>query len=234
MKLALMQPYFFPYIGYFQLLNAVDHFVIYDDCQYIKQGWVNRNRYLNNGSPVYFTLPVSKGSMHDLMVDKTIQPQWLKKEAKKFLKSLKQSYSKAENSELLDFIESVVLFESSDMVDYVENSIVKVCDILDIKTTISRSSLLGCDLSNNGQDRVLDVCKKLKATTYINPVGGAELYSKSEFSDQGIKLYFHKTSKIEYMQVGKEEHIPYLSIIDMLLNNGVEKTKSMLREYCLV
>ncbi|MCW7551389.1 WbqC family protein [Endozoicomonas gorgoniicola] len=234
MRLGLMQPYFLPYIGYWQLINLVDHFIIYDDVQYIKQGWVNRNRYLNNRKPTFFTIPVSKGSMKDHMLDKKIQPQWHKKEADKFIKSLKQNYLKSDYAELIDFFEKIVLFQSSDMVEYLHNSITKVCELLDIDTKITFSSSLKRNMNLSGQKSVLDICKMVNANAYTNPIGGAEIYDKEYFEDSSVELSFIRAKPIEYSQLGKNKFVPYLSIIDMLFNCGIAGTKEYLTEYELL
>ena len=219
MKLAIMQPYFLPYIGYWQLIKHVDHFVIYDDVQYIKNGWVNRNRYLNNGQATYFTIPVSKGSMNDLMTDKKIRPHWKGKETIKLLKSIKQSYKKTIGfDEFYEVFERILLFETDDMTCYIENSIQEICALLDIETKVTKSSELKRDRYLRGQEAVLDVCASLEATHYINPLGGMGLYDRGDFNKNKLDLSFIKTN----------EYLPHLSIIDFIFNSGVRETK-----YCL-
>ncbi len=82
MKLAIMQPYFFPYIGYFQLINTVDEFVVYDNIEFTKKGWINRNRILVNGKDEYITLPIKKDSDFLHVKDRFLAETWSKDSAK--------------------------------------------------------------------------------------------------------------------------------------------------------
>lgn len=234
MKVALMQPYFLPYIGYWQLIKAVDTFVIYDDIQYIKQGWVNRNRCIVSGKVSYFTLPVSKGSMNDLIKDKTIQPQWFNKEREKFIKSLYQNYGKSQHSNLLDRIVKIISFDSKELSIFLGYIIKEICILLDISTDITHSSLINHNRSLTGENRVIDICKALDAKQYINSIGGIDLYSKEDFKENNIELKFVKSSLIAYKQINYNSFEPFLSILDVLFNCGIEKTKKMLLEFDLV
>lgn len=234
MKVALMQPYFLPYIGYWQLIKAVDIFVIYDDVQYIKQGWVNRNRFIVNGKVSYFTLPVSKGSMNDLIKEKTIQPQWFNKEREKFIKSLCQNYGKSQHASLLDKIVKIIRFDSKELSVFLGYIIKEICKLLDISTDITCSSLINHNRSLTGENRVIDICKAFDAKQYINSIGGTDLYSGEDFKENNIELRFVKSNLIEYRQINCNSFEPFLSILDVLFNCGIEKTKQMLLDFDLV
>ena len=231
MKVALMQPYFLPYIGYWQLINCVDCFIIYDDCQYIKQGWVNRNRFINNGSVSYFTLPVSKGSMRDLISEKRIQAQWFNKEKKKVIKSVMQSYGKVADQYLIDKIINILDFECEVLSDFLKHSIDEICKLLEINTNIILSSSLEYDRGLKADDKIIKMCNILDARDYVNTVGGKELYKKEDFKKKGVNLFFIESSIKKYQQVGTVEFHPYLSVIDVMLNCGLDKTKDMLNAF---
>lgn len=188
-----MQPYFLPYLGYFQLINAVDQFIIYDDVDYIKQGWVNRNRLIISGNSQYFTVPLQKASSNQLIMNTQINQQrtafWLKK----FTKSIKQSYSKAGNLQvgldLLNFIKQKIT--ACDTIDQINKlTLYWVCQYLEITTPFSCSSDKIDSRELNGPERVLDICRRTGAEKYINPIGGKELYSKEEFKSKKIELAF--------------------------------------------
>lgn len=234
MKVALMQPYFLPYIGYWQLIKAVDIFVIYDDVQYIKQGWVNRNRFIVNGKVSYFTLPVSKGSMNDLIKEKTIQPQWFNKERGKFIKSMMQNYGKSQYASLLDKIVEVIRCDDNELSVFLEHTLKEICLLLDINTNVIRSSKINHNRDLIGAKRVIDICKSLGTKQYINSIGGIELYSKGEFKESGIDLKFIKSTLVPYEQIGCKSFEPNLSILDVLLNCGIEQFQVMLNQYKLI
>lgn len=234
MKLAIMQPYFFPYIGYFQLMNAVDKFVFYDDVTFIKQGWINRNRILLNDKEHLFSVPIKDISSNKFIKDVKIHQDLYHIFKKKLLKTIKQSYSKS------PFFESVfLLFQDTlnckveTINDLAKHSIKSICKYLYIDTILIDSSV---DYQNghlHAQERVLDICKKENTNTYINAIGGKDLYSKDEFSRNGIGLFFLKPLIIEYKQFNND-FVPWLSIIDIMMFNGKDRIKKMLNNYVLI
>lgn len=236
MKLAIMQPYFFPYIGYFQLINAVDKFIIYDDVNYIKQGWINRNSILIQNKPNLFTLPLNNSSsflkINEVLVDAKRYSYWLEK----FLKTLELSYKKAPMFEAAyNLIKHILSLEinSSNIALLNYQSIKAICSYLEIKTALVPSSSIYQNAHLKAQERILDICTTEKAKTYINPSGGIELYNKEEFKDQDIDLWFLKSSPIAYRQF-TDEFCPWLSIIDVIMFNSPEDTKLLLKKYELV
>jgi hypothetical protein len=179
-----MQPYFFPYIGYFQLIGAVDQFVIYDTVKYTKKGWINRNRMLRNGVPVTFTIPLEKASDYLYIRDRKIAPGF---DPLRLRGQIEGAYRKApEFAHVMPLVEAALMHESDNLFDYISHALELTCAHLGLKTPICKSSAIegATDLMN--QDRVLDICERVGATTYINPVGGVELYDAAAFSARGI------------------------------------------------
>ena len=230
-KIAIMQPYFFPYIGYWQLINSVDTFVLYDNIQFTKKGWINKNRYLENGKDKLFSICIEKDNHLLNVIDRVISPEFNKK---KLLSQLQNAYAKAPyKKDVLPFLEEVINFESTNLFDYIHNSIVKTMEYLDIKTQMIISSHIDCNHDLKSSDRVIDICRSVNASDYINPIGGVELYDKQDFKTHGINLYFLKTNDIKYRQFNNE-FIPNLSIIDVLMFNSPENIKEMLNQYVLI
>lgn len=229
MVLAIMQPYLFSYIGYWQLINAVDTFVIYDDVNFIKQGYINRNNILSNGNSQQFTLELIGASSN-----KFINEIKVGNNSKKIMKSLKQSYTKAPYfNDILELIETILMQEEKNLAKFIGFSLIQISNYLDINTQFIYSSDIKKDNNLKAQEKVLDICKRLEATNYINAIGGQELYNKDDFSNENIKLNFLETELTEYKQL-KNEFIPYLSIIDILMFNSKDEIKEMLNNYKLV
>mgnify|MGYP002632649357 CR=1 FL=1 len=229
MKLAIMQPYFFPYIGYFQLINAVDRFVIYDDVNYIKRGWINRNRILLNDSPHTFTIPILKASQNITISNTLIDPSLKWRE--KLLVTMEHAYRNAPYfKEVFLLIEKSILKQCPTIAAYALHSIEAVVDYLEIDTEIVATSSKYGNEHLKGSDRILDICLKEAATTYINPSGGVDLYDKQQFNDAGIDLHFIYPEKVTYAQQ-KNPFIENLSIIDVLMFNSIEQTHLFLRSF---
>ena len=232
MKIGIMQPYFLPYIGYWQLMNAVDKYVIYDDVNYIKGGWINRNRILVDGQPHYFNLPVLGASPN-----KKINEIQVNNEAvliKKNLRCIEAAYKKAPyflNGYSL--VEQILQCQEKNIASYIKNSFEIICDYLNIKTKLVMSSDLNKDNSLKGQDKVLNICSILEATEYYNAIGGQELYSFDEFKNRGVELKFLKTNSIVYQQY-KNLFQSKLSIIDVIMFNSTEQIAEMLTQYSLI
>ena len=224
MKLAIMQPYLFPYIGYFQLIQAVDDFVLYDDVNFRKQSWLNRNRILLNGKEHLFTIPCKGISSYKRINE--VQLDNDKKPLVKFQKLIEQAYRKAPNYiSTKELIDKVVDKNPTNISELGKTSIMEVCKYLDIKTNILSSSEHFSDSAEiHKEHRILDICKKMGATQYINAQGGQELYSKNEFLKHQIDLNFLiPNSNMMYNQINSEDFIPWLSIIDVLMHNEKDK-----------
>lgn len=229
MKIGIMQPYLFPYIGYFQTINAVDKYVLYDDVNFIKQGWINRNRILLGGKDYIFNLTLAGASSFKLINEIGIIDN-----KAKISKTIEQAYKKApyysETSELLKIIFE---FESDNLAVFINNSIRQICKFLNINTELIVSSNLDKDNTLKAQDKIIHICKNLNADHYVNAFGGQELYNKADFAKECIKLSFIKTKPIIYEQF-KNEFVPWLSIIDVMMFNSVGDISEMLDRYELI
>ena len=232
MKLGIMQPYFLPYIGYWQLMNSVDEFIIYDDVNYIKRGWINRNKILLENKEHLITIPLKKASQNKLINEIEILQN--EKEFKKIYKTFKHAYNKAPYfNEINPIIKEILFNDNNNLASYLYYSIKLIKDYLNINTKIYRASKIEYDKSKKGQFKILEIVKIKKADHYINPIGGIELYDKKIFEKEGIKLNFIKTADIKYKQFNNE-FIPNLSIIDVMMFNSKEEIKDMLEKYTLI
>jgi hypothetical protein len=229
-----MQPYLFPYIGYFQLINAVDRFILYDDVQFIKEGWIHRNRLLVSGQPRSFTIPIQKESHTAKINERMIAPERWKKDRRKLLAMIRQSYGKALYfKQAFELIEACLLYPDCVLADFIENALTCCCNYLGISTDICRSSSLAIGTHLSGQERLLEICRELHADHYINPIGGQELYDRKAFSRSGIELSFIKTKDICYPQFAND-FIQGLSIIDIMMFTPPDRIREFLNMYELV
>lgn len=230
MDIAIMQPYFLPYIGYWQLMADVDTFVVYDDIEYTKRGWINRNRYLLNGKDLNFSIPIKKDSDR-LFVSQRYVAESYAKEKFKILRKISEAYKKAPFfEEVYPLLESCFLCKESNLFNFIFNSILQIKKYLNIQTKIVISSSVGVYDELRGADKVIGIAKSLNADAYKNPIGGIDLYSKKYFQDQGIDLKFLKPRYFEYEQFGNE-FVPWLSIMDVMMFNDPDSIKKMLK-YC--
>ncbi len=232
MKIGIMQPYFFPYLGYWQLIKVVDKYVIYDDVNYIKNGWINRNFILLNGQKHLLTLPLDGASPFELINNtKIIQNEKVKL---KLLRTLSNAYSKAPfYNEIYPIVEATIMHKSLNISEALIYSIRNIVEYLDLDTEIIISSEIKKKLELKAQDKVIDIVKYLEGDTYINAIGGQELYNRDDFKSDGIDLYFLKMNNISYQQL-KNDFVPNLSIIDVLMFNSPEAVREMLDDYELI
>lgn len=230
MKVAIMQPYLFPYIGYFQLISAVDQFVIYDDVTYIKQGWINRNRIIVNGREHLFTLELKEASSFKL-----INEIYIGENKKKIQTTIEQAYKRAPfYKEGFALISEILSNAETNLALFLENSIRKIAAWLELKSQILVSSQLAKNSNLKGQDKIIDICRNLNAEIYINAIGGRELYDAHAFQQNRIDLRFIQTNPIHYRQFN-DEFIPWLSIVDVMMFNSRETIiNKMIPEYTLV
>lgn len=231
-NIAIMQPYFMPYIGYFQLINSVDEFIIYDNIQYTKKGWINRNRILVNGKDQLITLPIKKDSDYLDVIDRELSELW-EKDKNKMINIIKSSYSKSPYfNKTSELIFECINNKEKNLFRFIYDSIVLINNFLDIKTPIVISSFINADHTLKSQDKVLSLCRVQNADGYINSIGGVELYDKTIFKQNGIRLNFIKSNPINYKQFNNE-FIPWLSIIDVLMFNSKEQIQRYLSNYTL-
>ncbi len=214
-----MQPYFLPYIGYFQLIGAVDVFVAYDNIKYTKKGWINRNRMLQNGKDVMFTLPLKNNSDFADVRERQLADDY---NSDKILNQMKGAYRRAPYFEqTFHLIEQIVRYDEVNLFKFIGHAIIRTCEHIGITTEIKVSSDVAVNHALKGKEKVLALCHALGADTYINPIGGVDLYSKDEFRAQGIELKFLQPKPFEYAQFGNE-FVPWLSIVDVMMFNSVD------------
>ena len=229
MKIGIMQPYIFPYIGYFQLINAVDKFIIYDDVQFIKGGWINRNYILLQHEKHLFNLLLNGASANKLINEIAVNSNQLK-----LLKTIENCYRKAPYFDTVyPVINRILNYNDNNLAKYVGSSILEIAIYLNINTEIVYSSDLKKDNTLKAQEKVIDICKLLNADTYINSIGGLELYNKFDFEENNISLLFISSKNINYKQFN-DDFISSLSIIDVLMFNSIEEIREMLNQYSLI
>lgn len=232
MKIAIMQPYFFPYIGYFQLINSVDFFVVYDDVNFIKRGWINRNNILVNNSSFLFCIPLQNSSQNKLINEISIIE--LNKWKLDFLKTIIINYKKSPFFEqVYPLIEKIVKNEESNLSRFIVFSLKEINNYLSIKTDILISSEIEKNNILKGQDKIIEICKKLGATNYINPNGGIDLYDKEIFNNNNIILNFIQSKNVNYCQF-ENDFLPWLSIIDVMMFNSPSQIQIILEQYNLL
>ncbi len=232
MKTGIMQPYFIPYIGYWQLLNAVDQYVIYDDVNFIKGGWINRNRILVNKTPQYFNIPMMGASPNKRINEVRVNND--QNIINKNLRIVEAAYGKAPYfAEVFPMVEAMLRCGKDDIASYIITSIEIICNYLEIETKLLVSSDIKKNNDLRGQDKVLEICGILNATDYYNAIGGRELYSFAEFEKRDIKLHFLKRNEICYQQF-ENDFYPDLSILDVMMFNSVEEIKKLLNAYTLI
>lgn len=231
MRLAIMQPYFFPYIGYFQLIAAVDLFIVYDNIKYTKKGWINRNRMLQNGKDVMFSLPLKSDSDYLDVCKRELAADFNRD---KLLNQIKSAYRRAPYFEqTFSLVEQIVRHEDTNLFRFLHHSIVRTCEHLGITTEIRISSGIAIDHDLKNQDKVLALCEAVGASTYVNAIGGKELYSEETFREKGIDLKFIQSKPFEYAQFG-DAFVPWLSIIDVMMFNSLEVIQGQLTQFDLV
>ena len=230
MKIGIMQPYFFPYIGYWQLFSCVDQYVILDDVNYIRQGWINRNRILVTGKEKYINVYLQGASQNKRINEVLIGDRG---KTIKNLDTIRYAYGKAPYfREVYPLIESVISDESDNVAEYNGNILKVIGEYLGIDTSVHYSSELKKNSNLTGQDRIIEICKLLDGDIYINAIGGKKLYDRGAFAKQGIELRFLESELLIYPQFGNE-FVPNLSIIDVLMFNSLNNIKEMLTRYKL-
>lgn len=226
-----MQPYFFPYLGYFQLINSVDAFVLYDNIEFTKSGWIRRNRILNNNHDRYIIVPIKKTSDYSHVRDIEIAEEF---DYLKMLRVIKGAYHGAPCFKgAYAVLEDILPPKSRNLFEYISSTIKSLCAFLNIETKVHVSSTISIDHSLKAQDKVIALCNALDADEYINPIGGKALYDKHTFAKSGVKLSFLRMSKVFYHQFN-DGFMPDLSIVDVMMFNSQEKIIALLDRYELI
>lgn len=233
MKIGIMQPYFLPYLGYWQLMNAVDQYVVYDDVNYIKGGRINRNAILVNGAAQNINLLLNQASPNKHINEISLLEDGDRSKTKT-LKTLEMAYHKAPYWENVQpILHDIFEYSELNLALFLKHSFEVIGEYLGIKTKLILSSDIEKDNSLKGEYKVYEICKKLSATEYYNSVGGMELYSKDEFAKRNIKLSFPKMNDIQYQQFNND-FVPNLSIVDVMMFNSQERVQELLLEYKLI
>jgi hypothetical protein len=234
MKIAVMQPYFFPYLGYFQLIDAVDTFICMDDTTFIKKGWIHRNRLFFNSEPRLFTVPVHNASQNRQIRETALSLNEFQHWKRKFFRMLEHFYKKTSYYHIgVDLVMQVLEQDVDNIADLARTAIVACCRLLHLNTDFESTSSIYGNSDLQGIVRIIDICKQSRAATYINPPGGQHMYSKNCFAEHNITLQFIQPHLSSYT-VGKTVHIPGLSILDMIMCCGPDMIRNvLLPEYSL-
>lgn len=231
MKLAIMQPYFFPYLGYFSLIDLSERFILFDTVQFIRHGWIERNRILKpNGEFLYIKVPLEKHSRNTLIKEIKIRHEnWREKIVEQLVPYKKNA---PYYQQTLNVIKSSWNIETDSIVKLNENILKTVCTYIGIKTSIEVWSELGITIDNicEPDEWALEICKKMNANTYYNPIGGIGFFKTQKYTDQSIEIYFLKSVPKLYNQFGNK-FMENLSIIDVMMFNSINQIQSMLASY---
>ena len=229
MKIAIMQPYFLPYIGYFQLVSAADKFIILDDVNFINRGWINRNRLLLNNKEHMFTLPLSAASQNKKICD--IGLATTASSNRKLIATIESAYRKAPQFDrVMPFLIDLILHDARRLGDFLFNSLAMTCEFLKIGTRLERASESYSQSQLSGAERILDICCSESAGEYLNPEGGKHLYDRARFRERGVELKFIETNHTRYQQYSAE-FVADLSIIDVMMFNAEERVAEMLKDF---
>ena len=232
MRLAIMQPYFLPYLGYFQLINSVDLFVIADNLNFIRDHWVNRNRILLKGKDHLFTLKIAHPSSNRSFNKTEVLDE--PRNRAKLIKLFRSAYAKAPYfNTAMPLIEQIINNDGKNLSKYIEFSLRALSKYIGIRTNIGLLSDTYWNSTLKGQEKAIDMIRAYGADEFINPIGGQTLYDKTVFARNNIKLSFLKTREISYKQFGND-FVADLSIIDVMMFNPAETIRAMLDEYDLV
>lgn len=231
-SLAIMQPYFLPYLGYFQLMAKVDKFVLYDDVNFINRGWINRNRININGAAHMVTVPLIHASQNRLIceIDVSVDTVW----RNRMLKSIQQAYARSSQfARVFPLVESIIQHPVQNLADYLRHSLVALRDHLGLKTEIVQTSRHYENAHLKAQARIIDICQQERVDLYINSIGGTELYDGNEFEARGLKLAFLQPALHSHADT-RSGGLPGLSIVDVLMHNDLDCVAEHLQAGVLV
>ena len=232
MKVGIMQPYFLPYLGYWQLMNAVDRYIILDDVPFIRRGWIHRNRIQNHGETQWLTIPITGASQNRKICELDLarsERVW-----HKLRRSVQLAYCHApQYAQGKTVFDRILNFSEDNLSLFLSNSIYEITSYLAIDTEIVRASDLKYDRSLRGSERILELCGRMGADSYYNAVGGQALYNAEQFVGRGITLRFVRMNeKLVYPQ-GRHNFCPGLSVLDAMMYNDVEQMQLLLSQFTL-
>lgn len=230
MILAIMQPYLFPYIGYYQLAYHSDLFMFFDDVNYIKRGYINRNNIITKNGPLLFTLPIESASQNKL-----INELYFTQETKKILSTIDMSYSKSKYfHDVYPLIESIFNNENRNVSNITSLSIIKIFEYLNLTFDYRFSSSIDYNRTKNAQEKIYELCRISNADKYVNAHGGMELYDRNEFTKKNIELGFINTIPMPYSQINSNNFIKNASMIDILMNCSKDEIICQLNNYTII
>ncbi len=215
-RIAIMQPYFLPYIGYFQLIQKVDKFVVYDDVQFTKKGWINRNSVPSKDGIWKFTVACDSSSETSKIFEKRISNEFKRE---KFLSRIRSEYGNFFNQETqgVKLVERIIDYPDNNLFNYISNSILEISNYLNIPAArFIISSEIGDFTNLKSQEKVIGICRALEATHYLNPISGSHLYQADAFIENGLTLEFFKPTF-------ENESTSMFSVIDSILRLSQEK-----------
>jgi len=229
MLVASNQPYLFPYIGYWQLMNLADTFVISDSMQYIKKGYINRNYILLNGERHRFTMEVMGVHGTSLINEVSVGNN-----TRKIISTIKHAYKNAPFfNEVFPLIDDLLHNKEKNLARYLGNSMQAIAQYVGMNTDFIYLSELQGETDLKAQDRTIDICKRVNAEKYVNAIGGQSLYDKESFKNEGMELSFLEVADLEYKQY-RNDFVPHLSIIDVLMFNSKDEVNDLLGKYALI
>lgn len=232
MKVAIMQPYFLPHIGYFHLIDSVDEFIFFDDVNFIKRGWINRNNFLVQNKAHLFSVSLSNASQNELIKD--VKINYTLKWEDDFMKLLKHNYSKAKHfGPVFDLIKKIFQEKFEFISDLNIALTLEICEYLGIKKKFQKSSDIDYVKSGTGVEKIISLCQIKGATEYVNAIGGMGLYDKTIFISEKIQLHFIESRPIVYTQIGNN-FVPHLSILDVLMFCDISEVNEHIKKYSLI
>lgn len=222
---AIMQPYFLSHPPYFQLAAASDQFVLCDNFQYTRKGWINRNQFLQNGKATPFALPLVDAPRSATIAERTIAPCF---DPNALLRRWQASYQKSPHfCEVQPLLQEILFFPNANLFAFIENSIRTLLHFVGLTPPITKTSDLNASREFNGEKRVIAMCEELGAERYINSIGGIELYSRQAFKARKVHLQFLKPTQLNYRQFDNP-FVPHLSVLDLLMFESAQAIRNYL------
>jgi hypothetical protein len=235
MTLGIMQPYFFPYIGYFSLIKHVDHFILFDTPQFIRHGWVDRNRTLSaNGDPIYIRVPLMKH--HQTTPINELKIRFLENWQEKIFAQLTPYKKRAPNyKQTIDLLKYILSKQFTQLAPLNHHITTILCEHLNIQTPITKWSSMDMKIEEvrEPDEWALNICKAMGSNSYINPIGGVSFFDRNKYEKNGIEIKFLNSIPAQYPQLNTNFQ-PFLSIIDILMFNSPKNIQEMLNQFELV
>ncbi|MHB9799777.1 WbqC family protein [Pseudomonas sp. MT3] len=227
---SLMQPYLFPYLGYFQLIAASSLFLLGDSLQYTRRGWINRNRLLVGGQPWSFSFPLEQGSRSQAINERLLSTQ-MRPTSQRLLHTIRHAYSRAPcYRQVFPLVEEILEHPERNLARFAEHSIRRICHYMGIDTPIERVSELDLAPDIDRDRRLIEAVRRSGGDVYLNPEGGRHLYCPDLFHTHGVELRFLRMDELSYRQFD-DNFVPSLSIIDVLMFNPPDEMQRLLGRY---